>query len=133
MEDIKSAVTYMSTITDVDPNRIGTLGICTSGGYVPFAAQADVRIKVVATVSAMDMGSLNRDGLKGTSGATEGTWAVEEQLADSAQQRIDEVNGGKPVLVPLVPNDPDEAVKSTLPNLLCERSMYYRGPRGLHP
>ena len=133
VEDIKSAVTYMSMIPEVDPNRIGALGICASGGYVPFAAQTDVRIKAVATVSAVDMGSFIRDGLKGTSGSKEDTGALEESLVTAAKQRIDEAKGGKPVLIPMLPFEPNDPAYNSMPDLIREGSNYYQSPRGSHP
>ncbi|KAH9229468.1 hypothetical protein K456DRAFT_1728386 [Colletotrichum gloeosporioides 23] len=46
VEDIKSAVTYLSTLGNdvVDPSRIGCVGVCASAGYGISAAATDQRI-----------------------------------------------------------------------------------------
>ncbi len=63
VEDIRCAVDYLSIHPQVDPDRIGALGICAGGGYTVNAAQTEYRIKAVAKVSAFDVGSARREGV----------------------------------------------------------------------
>lgn len=57
--DISSAVTYLQSLPYVDGERIGGLGICGSGSYMPYAAVQDDRIKAVTSVvSATTMNSM---------------------------------------------------------------------------
>jgi uncharacterized protein len=131
-EDVKSAVTYLSTLDgEVDPERIGALGICASGGYVPFAAQTDVRIKAVATISGADMGELFREGLKNGSGGLSRD-ALHQALAQAGKDRIAEAKGEKPILAHIVPDNAAEVPEGT-PTLYKEGSEYYRTPRGQQP
>lgn len=130
-EDVRSAVTYLSTLLAVDPERIGALGICAAGGYVPFAAQTDVRIKAVATVSAVDLGSLFREGMRNTAMFT-GPQALHKSLEESANARFAEAKGDQVPMVPFVPDCPD-GLPMSIPSLFRGGSKYYRSPRGQHP
>lgn len=126
-EDIKSAVSFLESRDEVDEQGIGALGICASGGYVPFAAQTDRRIKAVATVSGVDMGDLFRKGLPSSMAPN-----LEQMLEKSNEARTEEAKGQPPRLERILPNTPEELRKDT-PHFLREATDYYRTPRGQHP
>ncbi|RON86016.1 alpha/beta hydrolase [Pseudomonas fluorescens] len=126
-EDIKSAVDFLANHASVNPQRIGALGICASGGYVPFAAQTDRRIRAVATVSAADIGLLYREGLGGH-GTPE---QLKELLEQVSEQRTREARGEPVRIDPIVPETAD--ISSDTPTLFREGSDYYRTPRAQHP
>lgn len=128
VEDIKSAVSFLTTRQEVDQERIGALGICASGGYVPFAASTDQRIKAVATISAADMGRLFREGLGGMLKRED----LMSALGTAAAARTLEARGEKPHLEHVVPNTPAE-VADGIPALYREGTDYYRTPRAQHP
>lgn len=52
VQDIKNAITYLQTLSVVDGNRIGGLGICFGAGYMARVAAEDPRLKSFATVAA---------------------------------------------------------------------------------
>ncbi|MGL4228811.1 MAG: alpha/beta hydrolase [Tannerellaceae bacterium] len=52
-EDFCAGVDFLGTLTFVDRERIGAIGICGSGGFALTATQVDKRIKAVATTSQM--------------------------------------------------------------------------------
>src|SRR5688572_12571955 len=64
--DIYSAVDYLTTLSYVDADRIGALGICAGSGHAIKATTTDRRIKAAATVSAVDVGAATRRGWYGT-------------------------------------------------------------------
>jgi uncharacterized protein len=49
--DLKAAVSFLLTVPNINPQGIGLLGICTSGGNVIQAAAEDARIRSVVTVA----------------------------------------------------------------------------------
>ncbi|GAA2522675.1 alpha/beta hydrolase [Winogradskya humida] len=117
-EDIKSAVSFLTTRDEIDPDRIGALGICASGGYVPYAAQTDLRIKAVATVSGTDMGAVMREGL----GRTQTPETLRTILELTAAARTAEAHGEGVQRQEWITDAVD-----------AETYEYYRTPRGYHP
>ncbi|WP_228447218.1 alpha/beta hydrolase [Streptomyces paludis] len=111
---------YLAGRAEVDPERIGVLGICGSGGYVPYAAQTDHRMKAVATVSAADVAAFLRGG------DPEGFRAAVER---AGVLRAEEAAGGPATLVDVVP----ETVDASTPALVREFHDYYKTPRAHHP
>ncbi|KAF0846600.1 alpha/beta hydrolase [Nocardia caishijiensis] len=125
-EDVKSAVTFLTTRDDIDPARIGALGICASGGYVPFAAQTDHRIKAVATVSGLDIGDYLSNGL----GRTQDPSVLQEMLDAAGALRTAEAEGAEPNYQIWAP--PSAEGLEQAPDLFREAHDYYRTPRGQH-
>ena len=60
--------------------------MCASGGYVVNAAQTDLRMRAIATVSMADLGDMFRNGLNRTVDC-------KQNLEQIAQQRTKEANG----------------------------------------
>jgi len=116
VEDFKNAVTFLSTLDDnygIDPERIGFIGICASGGYGISAAAMDQRIRAIATISCGCWGRLTRDGMDRAT--------LRQALAQAGLQRIAEAKRQAPAMINVVEAYGEEA------------SDYYRTPRGAHP
>jgi len=128
VEDLKAAVSFLSTRSEVDAERIGALGICASGGYVLPAAATDHRVRAVATVSAADIGRMFREGADGTQDPA----VVQGMLDAAAAARTAEARGEKMTSFPIFPPTA-EAARAAGGQHGFEGFEYYRTGRAFHP
>ena len=61
-EDFQAAVDFLSVQDNVDPDKIGIIGICGWGGMALNVAALDTRIKVTVTSTMYDMSRVNANG-----------------------------------------------------------------------
>jgi len=129
VEDIRCSVDFLSNHPRVDDARIGGLGVCAGGCYTVNAAQTDVRLKAIATVSAFDVGDARRHGVpRGT--ITEE--ARVQRLLEVAEARTREARGEEPRMINAVPASAADLTPQ-MPPLYREAFDYYCTPRGQHP
>ena len=61
-EDFQAAVDFLSVQDNVDPEKIGVIGICGWGGMALNAAALDIRIKATVASTMYDMTRVNANG-----------------------------------------------------------------------
>ena len=123
-EDFSAAVDYLSTRDDVDPERIGIIGICGWGGMAVNAAAIDTRIKATVASTMYDMSRVNANGYFDAMDA-DARYELRKQL--NAQRTADAKNGSY-ALAGGVPDPlPDDA-----PGFVKDYYNYYKTPRGYH-
>jgi fermentation-respiration switch protein FrsA (DUF1100 family) len=128
VEDIKAAVSYLTTRPEVEVDNIGVLGICASGGYALTAAAGDHRVKAVATVSGVDIARQFRLGADGTQDP-----AVFQGMLDAAAAaRNAEARGEGVQSLPLFPETAEQAAAMGGGHVV-DGFDYYCTPRGMHP
>ena len=124
-EDFSAAVDFLSTRDDVDPERIGILGICGWGGLALNAAAIDTRIKATVTATMYDMHRVKANGYFDSMDA-DARYELRRQL--NAQRTEDAKNGTYALAGGVVDPLPDDA-----PQFVKDYHAYYKTPRGYHP
>lgn len=124
-EDFQAAVDFLSVQSNVDPNKIGIIGICGWGGMALNAAAIDTRIKGTVTSTMYDMARVNAKGYFDAEDSEEARYEKRKVL--NAQRTEDYRNGsyaaGGGVVDPLL----DDA-----PFFVKDYYDYYKTERGYH-
>lgn len=125
-EDFQAAVDYLSCRDDVDPDRIGIIGICGWGGMALNTAALDTRVKATVASTMYDMTRVNAKGYFDAEDSEEARH--EKRVALNKQRTLDYQSGtyalGGGVVDPL----PDDA-----PFFVKDYYDYYKTERGYHP
>lgn len=123
-EDFSAAVDFLSIREDVDPERIGIIGICGWGGMALNAAAIDTRIKATVTVTMYDMSRVNANGYFDAMDA-DARYELRKKL--NAQRTIDARNGSYALAGGVV--DP---LLEDAPQFVKDYYDYYKTKRGYH-
>lgn len=125
-EDFSAAVDFLATQDNVDPEKIGIIGICGWGGMALNAAAIDTRIKATVTSTMYDMSRVTANGYF-DSMSEDDRYKMKEQL--NAQRTKDYAEGtyAKAGGVPVPEVLPEEA-----PFFLKDYANFYKTDRGYH-
>ena len=124
-EDFSAAVDFLSVQDNVNPDRIGIIGICGWGGMALNAASMDTRIKATVTSTMYDMSRVTANGYFDAMDEKQ-RYQMKEQL--NAQRTIDYQNGEYALAGGLPDVVPDDA-----PFFMKDYFDYYKTDRGYHP
>ena len=125
-EDFCAAVDFLSVQENVDPERIGIIGICGWGGMAINAAAMDTRIKATAAMTMYDMTRVNANGYFDSENTADDRYAKKQAM--NAQRTADYKNGAYALAGGVVDPLPEDA-----PQFVKDYYGYYKTQRGYHP
>lgn len=125
-EDFQAAVDFLSVQDNVDPERIGIIGICGWGGMALNAAALDTRIKATVASTMYNMSRVNANGYFDEADSADARYGTKKALNAARTKEYKEgiysrAGGCMPYPVP------EEA-----PFFVRDYSAYYKTERGYH-
>ena len=126
VEDFQAAVDFLCVQKNVDPERIGIIGICGWGGMALQTACVDTRIKATVTSTMYDMSRVAGNGYFDAADNEEARHQM--RLAVNAQRTRDYLSGDYARQGGVVDPLPEDA-----PYFVKDYYDYYKTPRGYHP
>ena len=124
-EDFSAAVDFLSVQENVDPERIGIIGICGWGGMAINAAAMDTRIKATVASTMYDMTRVSAKGYFDAEDSEEARY--EKRKALNAQRTADYKSGIYARAGGVVDPLPEDA-----PFFVKDYFDYYKTSRGYH-
>ena len=124
-EDFCAAVDFLSVQDNVDPEKIGIIGICGWGGMAINAAAVDTRIKATVASTMYDMTRVTANGYFDAEDSA--AQRQEKRKALNTQRTEDYKNGSYALAGGLPDSVPDDA-----PFFVKDYFDYYKTKRGYH-
>ena len=124
-EDFQAAVDYLSLRVDVEPEKIGIIGICGWGGMALNTAALDTRIKATVASTMYDMARVNANGYFDAENSEAARYEKKRTL--NAQRLEDYKNGSCALGGGVAEEVPDDA-----PFFVKDYYDYYKTSRGYH-
>lgn len=120
-EDFQAAVDFLSVQDNVDPDKIGIIGICGWGGMALNVAALDTRIKATVTSTMYDMARVNASGYFDQFDSEEARYETkkalnEQRVLDYKSGTYERAGGCLPLPVP-----------EDVPFYVKDYSEYYKG------
>lgn len=125
IEDYQAAIDFLSVQDNVDPEKVGIIGICGWGGMALQTAALDTRVKATAAMTMYDM---SRNTALGYFDSIDEEGRYEARVAYNNQRTEDYKTGAYTLGGGLPETAPDDA-----PQHLKDYVAYYKTDRGYHP
>ena len=123
-EDFSAAVDYLSNNKNVNPDRIGILGICGFGGFAINSTAIDTRIKATTAITMYDMTRVSAKGYNDTVDKN----ARYEMKQNLNKQRTEDFKNGNYKGADGLP----EKLTGNEPQFVKDYWGYYKTKRGFH-
>lgn len=124
-DDFSAAIDYLTTLPEVDENKIGIVGICGWGGFALNAAAQDTRIKATVTSTMYDMTRVTAHGYNDSMSADD----LYKMRQDLNNQRTKEAQGAPIAGAPGLP----DKLTGEEPQFVQDYFNYYKTKLGFHP
>lgn len=126
VSDIRFAVDYLQSLSYVDSDRIGAIGVCGGGAYTIHAGITDHRLKALASITGVNYGRLIREGFA--------QFKPLELAQGIARMRTAQAQGSATEPADLLPASVAAATAAGITNIdVLEATEYYKTARGQQP